>query len=133
MPYRFVLLVVLGAAFLMAQEQKQVPSCCEPESARLSQTQVKALVKKTEPINAPCCADSLHINGTVQLEISVDAEGDVTCARVVSGHPLIIGVAIDSVRRWKFQPYASKDKKGFCGQLAVRFKASEYGVRYKIV
>ena len=50
----------------------------------------------------------------------------------VSGHPLIIGVAIDSVRRWKFEPYASKGvKKGFCGQLALRFQANEHAVKYK--
>jgi len=134
MPFRFVLLVALGAVFLVVQEQKQVPSCCEPESAKLSQAQVKALVKKTEPINAPCCADMLHINGTVVLEISVDAEGDVTCVRVVSGHPLMIGVAIDSVRQWKFQPYSPKgNKRSFCGQIVLSFQANEHGVKFKII
>jgi len=65
MPLRFFLLFALGAALLTAQEQKQVPTCCEPESAKLSPAQTKALVKKTEPIDAPCCADMLHINGTM--------------------------------------------------------------------
>jgi hypothetical protein len=30
-------------------------------------------------------------------------------------------------------PGLLQKKKSFCGQIAVRFKASEYGVRYKIV
>ena len=131
---RLFLLFALGAALLTAQEQKQVPTCCEPESAKLSQAQTKALVKKTDPIDAPCCADMLHTNGTIVLEISADPEGDVTCVQMVSGHPLIIGVAIDSVRRWKFQPYGSQGtKKSFCGQVALRFRANEHGVKFKIL
>jgi TonB family protein len=128
-------LVLLSAlALFAANSQGQVPACCGLESEKLSQRQVKALVEKTKPIQAPCCADMLHINGTVVLTISVDPKGDVSCVQVVSGHPLIVGVAVDSVRQWKFQPYGSKGiKKGFCGQIAVRFKASDYGVRYKIV
>ena len=130
---RFFLLYALGAVLLTAQEQKQVPTCCEPESAKLSQAQAKALVKKTEPINPPG-ADMLHINGTIVLEISVDPGGDVTCVQMVSGHPLMIGAAIDSVRRWKVQSYSSKGtKRSFCGQVALRFRASAHGVKYKII
>jgi len=76
----------------------------------------------------------LHINGTIVLEISVDSKGDVTCVQVVSGHPLIVGVAIDSVRKWRFQVYASKGiKKSFCGKVALRFQANEHRVRYRVI
>jgi len=131
---RFVVLFALASTLLIAKQQQLLPNCCEPEFEKLSQLQVKALVRKTEPIHAPCCADMLHISGTVVLAISVDPKGDVTRVQMVSGHPLIIGVAIDSVRGWKFQPYASKGvKKSFCGQVALRFQASEHGVKYKII
>jgi TonB family protein len=121
MPLRLVLLFALASALLVANEQKQVPTCCEPESEKLSQPHVKALVKNTEPINAPCCADMLHISGTVVLAISVDPQGNVARVQTVSGHPLIIGVAIDSVRQWKFEPSTSKGvTKTFCGQVALR-------------
>jgi len=134
MRVRFFLLFVLGTVLLTAQEQKHVPTCCEPESAKLSQAQTKALVKKTEPINAPCCADMLRINGTIVLEISVGPGGDVSCVQMVSNHPLIIGVAIDSLKRWKFQPYSSKGtQRSFCGQVALRFRANEHGMKYKIL
>jgi outer membrane biosynthesis protein TonB len=76
----------------------------------------------------------LHINGTIVLEISVGSDGRVNCVQVVSGHPLIIGVAIDSVRRWNFQPYSSMGtKRSFCGQLALSFRAIESAVKYKIL
>jgi outer membrane biosynthesis protein TonB len=131
---RFAFLLALVSAFLVANEQKQVPTCCEPESEKLSRPQVKALVKKAEPIHAPCCADMLHTNGTVVLVISVDPQGNVVCVQMVSGHPLIVGVAIDSIRQWKFEPYTPKGaKKSFCGQVALRFQANESGVKYKIV
>ena len=40
----------------------------------------------------------------------------------------------DSVRQWKFEPYTSQGvKKTFCGQVALRFQANEYGVKYKII
>jgi len=133
-PIRLALLFALASVFLVTNERKQVLSCCEPGSEKLSEPEVRALVKKTEPIQAPCRADMLHISGTVVLVILVDPQGNVVCVQRVSGHPLIIGVAIDSVRRWKFEPYASKGvKKGFCGQLALRFQANEHAVKYKIV
>jgi len=134
MPLRLLLLLALASVILMANEQKQVPNCCEPESEKLAQSKVKALVKQTEPIHAPCCADMLHISGTVVLAISVDPQGNVAYMQTVWGHPLIIGVAIDSVRQWKFEPYTSQGvKKAFCGQVALRFQANEYGVKYKII
>ena len=79
-------------------------------------------------------ADMLHIGGTVVLAISVDSQGNVSCVRVVSGDPLIIGVTLDSVRQWKFEPYNSKGiKKVFCGQVALSFQANEHAVKYKII
>ena len=134
MAFRFVPLVAVASVLLMANEQQPVPACCQADSERLSRQQVKALLKKTEPIKAPCCADMLHIGGTVVLAVSVDTDGSVTCVQMVSGHPLIIGVAIDSVRQWKFQPYISRrTKKSFCGQIAFRFQANEYRVKYEIL
>jgi outer membrane biosynthesis protein TonB len=131
---RLVLLFALASVLRIANGQQHVPSCCESESEKLSQPQVKALVKKTEPIHPPCCADMLHISGTVVLAISVDPQGNVTCVKLVSGDPLIIGVAIDSVRQWKFEPYNSQgDKKVFCGQVALRFQANEHAVKYEII
>jgi hypothetical protein len=134
MPLRLLLLSALASVILMANEQKQVPNCCEAESEKLAQSKVKALVKRTEPIHAPCCADMLHIRGTVVLAISVDPQGNVACVQSLSGHPLIMA--------WRLIPSGSGSlshtllrglKKTFCGQVALRFQANEYGVKYKII
>lgn len=131
---RWVIGFSLAPWLLTASAQEQLPTCCEPECETLSQRQAEALVEKTEPILAPCCADILHLKGTVVLAISVDSDGNVTCVKVISGPPLMFGVTIESVRRWKFRPYtALAAKKIFCGQLALQLEANEHGVNYKIV
>jgi hypothetical protein len=92
-------------------------------AAFASPKQVNTLLDKTEPIQGLCLGHNLHIKGTIVLAIVVDANGEVTCATVVSGHPLIIGTAIDSVRRWKFRPYAANGvKKSFCGKVTCAMK-----------
>jgi hypothetical protein len=75
------LLFAVASLRLAASEPYLPPACCERESEGLSQRQMKALVKKTEPIQAPCCPDRLHISGTVVLAITVDPTGNVTCVR----------------------------------------------------
>ena len=68
------------------------------------------------------------------MAIAVDANGDVTCVTMVSGHPLIIGSVIDSVKRWKFRLYAANGlKKSFCGKVTLRYEATEYRVKYAVV
>jgi outer membrane biosynthesis protein TonB len=134
MVFRLVLFVAVASVLLTENAQQPVTACCQADSESLSRQQLKALVNKTKPIHAPCCADMLHISGTVVLAISVDPEGNVTCVQMVSGPPLAVGVAIDSVKQWKFRPYTPKEtKKSFCGQIALRCEGNEHGIRYKIL
>jgi Gram-negative bacterial TonB protein C-terminal len=131
---RFVLVFALAPLLLMATEKKLVRNCCTSDAERVSPKQVNALLDKTEPIQTPCCAHGLHLEGTIVLTIAVDANGEVACVTVVSGHPLIIGSAIDSVRRWKFRSYVMNGlKKNFCGKVAIRYAAADYGIKYEIV
>jgi len=76
----------------------------------------------------------LHIKGTVVFLLSVDSEGNVARVKMLSGSPLMFGVKMESVRQWKFRPYAPKGvKKAFCGHLAIQFEANEHSVKYEIV
>ena len=123
-----------SSLLMMASEKKPARNCCTSNAARVSPQQVDALLYKTEPVQAHCGSYGLHIEGTIVLAIAVDANGDVTCVAVVSGHPLIIGSAIDSVRRWKFRSYVVDGlKKDFCGRVAVRYAATDCGLKYEVV
>jgi hypothetical protein len=118
----------------MAKQQELAPNCCESESEKLSSHQMKALLLKTELIYLPGTVDKLHIKGTVVMALAVDERGEVNCVQIISGHPLIIGTTIDSVKQWKFRAFVVRGlRKSFCGRIAIRYQASERGVRYRVI
>jgi len=133
MLFRCGLVLVLASTLLAAKAQKPAPGCCESGVERLSPRQVKALLRKTEPMEAPR-GDTVRLEGTVVLAIEVDTVGSVTCIQMVSGHPLIIQSAIDSVKQWKFQPYRLRGvAKKFCGRIAIRYSVNEHGLKYDVI
>jgi TonB family protein len=42
--------------------------------------------------------------GSVVLEAVLTEEGKVSNLKVVSGHPLLIGPAMDAARQWEYEP-----------------------------
>ncbi len=131
---RLSLIIALTSAPVLANPQVPAAHCCTSDSERLSPKKVKALLDKTEPIQVPCCAEMLHLKGTMVLSLAVGTDGGVTCVEIVSGNPLLFGVAIDSVRQWRFRPYAVKgQKRKFCGRIALCYEATEDGVKYTVV
>lgn len=52
----------------------------------------------------PELARRAHVQGKVMLECVIDTDGRVTDLRVVSGHPLLTGAALDAVRGWTYTP-----------------------------
>jgi outer membrane biosynthesis protein TonB len=132
--FRLALLFALTAILVSASPQKQVPDCCTASTEKLSPQQVKSMVRKTEPIQPPCCADQLRLNGTAVLAVAVDDKGKVTCVQSITGHPLIIGAVIESVSRWRFQPYVVRGRsRSFCGRVALRFQGNERLVKFDVV
>ncbi len=65
------------------------------------------LVKRVEPVY-PDLARRAGIDGTVELEVSIDASGDVTDVEVVRGLPLGLSeAAAEAVHKWKYKPARS--------------------------
>jgi outer membrane biosynthesis protein TonB len=113
--------------------QKTATNCCTSDGARLSRQEIKALLNHTEPIS-PLLGDKVHIQGKIVVAIAVDASGRVAYAEYISGHPMMIAGTIASVGGWQFRPFTVHGvKKDFCGRVALRFEASEYGVKYEII
>jgi len=52
----------------------------------------------------PALAKQARIQGTVRLNVVISREGTVVNVVVVSGHPLLVGAAIDAVKQWVYQP-----------------------------
>jgi periplasmic protein TonB len=65
-------------------------------------TAARALYRPT-PVY-PRLALMAHIQGTVVLQAILGTDGSVQDLKVISGHPLLVGAALDAVRTWRYQP-----------------------------
>ena len=87
-----------------------------------------------EPILVPGLVHGLRLKGTVSLRIVVDQSGAPICIRVISGHPLMYGVVMESVKHWKFHPLTLRGvKMGFSGRIKIKFEATDHSMKYKLV
>jgi TonB family protein len=59
----------------------------------------------------PDLARKMGISGIVKIEITVAPNGTVKDARVVGGHPVLAGAALDAAKKWRFEP-ASAESSG---------------------
>jgi TonB family protein len=78
------------------------------------QTQSEDIVRraksKVQPLY-PELARKMNIAGTVKIEVVVAPNGTVKDARVVGGHPVLAGAALDAAKKWRFEP-ASAESSG---------------------
>jgi protein TonB len=67
------------------------------------------LLSKPSPVYPPL-AKQTRVQGVVTIDAVIDAEGNVVEMRVVSGHPLLLSAALDTVKRWKYEPTYLNDQ-----------------------
>jgi len=67
------------------------------------QVQVAHLLKSVPPVY-PAFARSSHVEGDVALDAFIDASGNVTELKVLSGPLILRQAAMDAVRQWKYDP-----------------------------
>ncbi len=58
----------------------------------------------TPPPVYPEIARSARVQGDVVIDAVIDTSGSIVQMKVVSGHPLLIGAALDALRHWKYEP-----------------------------
>jgi protein TonB len=71
---------------------------------RLSHMSEGDIIHKVQPVY-PALARSAHIQGTVLLQAVISRQGTIEKLRVLSGHPMLAGAAIDAVSQWRYRPY----------------------------
>lgn len=69
----------------------------------------KAAIQKVQPTYSPI-ARQMNLTGRVLVDITVDTDGSVQKADVVSGNPILANSAVTAARRWKFQPFQADGK-----------------------
>ena len=56
----------------------------------------------------PELAKRMNISGTVKIEVVVAPNGTVKEARIVGGHPVLAGAALDAAKKWRFDPSSAE-------------------------
>ncbi len=62
------------------------------------------LAKRVDP-EYPPLAKMASIQGKVVVQVRIAKDGSVAEAKVVSGHPLLVGSAVNAVKQWKYKPF----------------------------
>ena len=65
---------------------------------------MKAATKKTPP-EYPPIAKQVKVGGKVQVDVTIDAEGNVETVKIVSGNAMLTQSVITAVKKWKFTPF----------------------------
>jgi TonB family protein len=69
---------------------------------------VKAATQKTPP-DYPRIARQLRVAGHVEVEVTIDSEGNVESVRIVSGNAMLTQSVVTAVKKWKFTPFKQGD------------------------
>jgi TonB family protein len=76
-------------------------------AVRLSAKETKKRVVNREVPKLPGLLDA---QGTVVVEVLINPEGKVDCARALTGHPILKKRAEETVRKWTFKPVEVEHK-----------------------
>lgn len=123
--------VEAGPAFNAVDASPANPMCASteesfdsPEIARIHAEEFFAKAKEHPLPQYPPIAKLARAIGRVVVEMLVSTEGNVICTRAISGHPLLRTAAMETLLKWKFEPFEISGKKvKATGKVAVDFKA----------
>ena len=76
------------------------------------------LLRAASAVNSPM-ASMGGIQGNVILHILIDSSGATSFLRLARGHPLLVQPAIDTVKKWKYQPFEVGGRPSTVVTLAV--------------
>ena len=65
---------------------------------------MKAATQKTAP-EYPPIAKQVKVGGKVQVDVTIDTEGNVETVKIVSGNAMLTPSVITAVKKWKFTPF----------------------------
>jgi len=110
-------------------------NCWQAGAVRLSAAQTKTRLLHITPISSPSLYSSLRItNAVLSFKVGTGQDGNVTCIRAIGGHPLIIGVAIESIKTWEFRPTtAHGQRQAIVGTLIITVSGTEHGLKATVL
>ena len=82
-----------------------VPKVATPQRVRVSQGVSQGLLIHQVKPTYPPLARQARIQGTVVLQAVIAKDGTIQGLKVVSGHPMLTGAAVEAVKQWRYKPY----------------------------
>ena len=105
MPADFLQLGVPEIALPPPPVQEEAPAVSEPPIRIHVGGNVQAAKLVFQPRTAyPPLARQARVQGIVRLEAVINMDGTIEKLMVLSGHPLLVRAALDSVQQWRYQP-----------------------------
>ena len=89
---------------------------------QLARVKPRELKERAVACAIPRLPGTFDGQGTVTVEVQIDEEGNVRCARVLSGsqHPIMRRAALEAAKKWKFEPLmVAGTAKPYVGILAL--------------
>jgi TonB family protein len=56
----------------------------------------------------PQLAKEMHVSGKVKIEATISSDGRVTSTKVIGGSPLLVGSALEALKRRRYEPAAKE-------------------------
>jgi protein TonB len=81
-----------------------------PQRIRVPEEVSRKLLISTVFPKYPALARQARIQGTVVLDANISKDGTVETLQVISGHPLLVQAALDSVKQWRYKSYMLNGK-----------------------
>ena len=103
-----VLAVVL--AMLASGEVLKIQGQGQTQTQDSDNEIVRRAKTKVQPVY-PDLARKMNLSGTVKIAVVIAPNGTVKEAKIVGGHPVLAGAALDAAKKWKFEP-ASVETSG---------------------
>ena len=80
------------------------PGAAIPQRIRVNgKVESARLIFQPKP-DYPPAAKMARVQGVVRLDAVIGKDGTIQDLKVISGHPLLIEAAMDSVEKWRYQP-----------------------------
>ena len=73
----------------------------------LGQQESRKLVTRVAPVY-PDNLRKFNVNGIVKLEVVIAANGSVKDIHPLGGNPVLVDLAVDAVKKWKYSPASSE-------------------------
>jgi len=73
-------------------------------------------------------------NLVLVFKVGIEIDGSVSCIRVVSGHPIFVPAAMQSIKSWRFWPMTiGGQARPAAGRLVLSVYLTERGFETKVL